>query len=101
MKLAREFRRPDWRQMLAGISSSELAEWGRFYREQYFENDLQDMHFARLSHLIISIMCKDTDLTPASFSLLNPPASVPEQDDDTMMSVAESLGGVRYGPVSG
>ena len=50
--------------MLAGMSSSELAEWGRFYREQYFENDLQDAHFSRLSHLIISIMCKDTDLTP-------------------------------------
>lgn len=101
MKLAREFRRPDWRQMLAGISSSELAEWGHFYREQYFENDLQDMHFSRLSHLIISIMYRGTDLTPASFSLLNPPVSVPEPDDDTLMSVAESLGGVRYGPVSG
>ncbi len=101
MKLAREFRRPDWRQMLAGMSSSELAEWGRFYREQYFENDLQDAHFSRLSHLIISIMCKDTDLTPGSFSLLNPPELVTEQDGDTMMSVAESLGGVRYGPVGG
>ncbi|MCQ4966160.1 phage tail assembly protein T [Enterobacteriaceae bacterium DFI.7.85] len=101
MKLAREFRRPDWRQMLAGMSSSELAEWGRFYREQYFENDLQDVHFSRLSHLIISLMCKDTELTPASFSLLNPPDLVTEQDDNTLMSVAESLGGVRYGPAGG
>lgn len=87
--------------MLAGMSSSELAEWGRFYRDQYFENDLQDAHFSRLSHLIISIMCKDTDLTPGNFSLLNPPELATEQDDDTMMSVAESLGGVRYGPVGG
>lgn len=102
MKLAREFRRPDWRQMLAGMTSSELSEWGSFYRRQFFENDLQDVHFSRLSHLIISLMCKGTELTPASFSLLNPPAVVKEQDGDTMMSVAESVsGGVRYGPVSG
>lgn len=102
MKLAREFRRPDWRAMLAGMSSTELAEWGRYYRQQYFENDLLDAHFSRLSHLVVSVMFPDTELTPLNFSLLNPPE--PEtlpMDDDVMMSVAESLGGVRYGTVSG
>ena len=72
MKLAREFRRPDWRAMLAGMSSTELAEWGRYYQQQYFENDLLDAHFSRLSHLVVSLMCPDTELTPLNFSLLHP-----------------------------
>ncbi|MFX2623401.1 phage tail assembly protein T [Enterobacter asburiae] len=102
MTLAREFRRPDWRVMLAGMSSSELAEWGRYYRKQYFEGDLLDTHFSRLSHLIVSMLCTETELTPRDFSLLNPPEQEDlPMDDDVMMSVAESLGGVRYGPVSG
>lgn len=88
--------------MLAGMSSSELAEWGRFYQQQYFEGDLIDTHFSRLSHLVVSMICKDTDTTPRNFSLLNPPAPQPaEIGDDTMMSLAESLGGMRYGPGSG
>ena len=66
-----------------------------------WRTDAAEYWFSRLSHLIISIMCKDTELTPASFSLLNPPDLVTEQDDNTMMSVAESLGGVRYGPAGG
>ncbi len=104
MKLAREFNRPDWRNMLAGMSSSEFAEWGRFYSDQYFQTDQLDTHFSRLSHLVVSMLCKDTDATPRDFSLLNPPVEIPapgEMDDDTIMSVAESLGGMRYGPGSG
>jgi len=102
MKLAREFRRPDWRAMLAGMSSSELSEWGRFFHEQYFESNLLDTHFSKLSHLIISMIGGDSDITPRHFSLLNPPEIEPEMDSETMMSLAESLpGGVRYDPVSG
>jgi phage tail assembly protein T len=102
MKLAREFNRPDWRNMLAGMSSSEFAEWGSFYGHQYFNSDLIDNHFSRLSHLVVSMLCADTELTPRHFSLLNPPEQAQEEmDDDTMMSLAESLGGMRYGPGSG
>ena len=104
MKLAREFNRPDWRNMLAGMSSTEFAEWGRFYSHQYFQTDQLETHFSRLSHLVVSMLCKDTDATPRDFSLLNPPVEIPapgEMDDDTIMSVAESLGGMRYGPASG
>ena len=104
MKLAREFNRPDWRNMLAGMSSTEFAEWGRFYSYQYFQTDQLDTHFSRLSHLVVSMLRKDTDATPRDFSLLNPPVEIPasgEMDDDTIMSVAESLGGMRYGPGSG
>lgn len=103
MKLAREFNRPDWRNMLAGMSSTEFAEWGRFYSYQYFQTDQLDTHFSRLSHLVVSMLCKDADATPRDFSLLNPPVDMQagEMDDDTIMSVAESLGGMRYGPGSG
>lgn len=100
MKLARELRYASWRQMLAGMSSSELSEWARFYHEQYFECDLLDGHFSSLSHLVVSIMY-DTELTPRHFSLLNP---VPDEDmdDDVMMSIAENIpGGVRYVPDGG
>lgn len=90
--------------MLAGMSSSEFAEWGRFYSQQYFQTDQLDTHFSRLSHLVVSMLCKDTEATPRDFSLLNPPVEMQtpgEMDDDTIMSVAESLGGMRYGPGSG
>ncbi|MHA0534517.1 phage tail assembly protein T, partial [Escherichia coli] len=30
LKLAREMGRPDWRAMLAGMSSTEYADWHRF-----------------------------------------------------------------------
>ncbi|EKA1866066.1 MULTISPECIES: phage tail assembly protein T, partial [Enterobacteriaceae] len=31
MRLAREFRRPDWRQMLAEMSATELGEWAEHF----------------------------------------------------------------------
>lgn len=101
MKLAREFRRPDWRSMLAGMSSSELTEWGLFYGSQHFQSDQLDIHFSKLSHLIFSVAYKDHDLMPCHFSVLNPPETTDEPGDETLMSLAESIGGVRYGPVSG
>lgn len=103
MRLAREFGRPDWRAMLAGMSSTELGEWAVFYHDQYFHDQLLDAHFSNLSHLIISLECKDHEMTPASFSLLNPSPPDESPDDEQLMSLAESLsGGIRYGPaVSG
>ncbi|RLM13315.1 phage tail assembly protein T [Gibbsiella quercinecans] len=102
MKLAREFCRPDWRAMLAGMSSTELESWADFYRsDNYFHDTLIDTHFSRLSHLMLSIHCKN-DCSPTDFSLLNPVALDIDMDDEQMMSLAESIpGGVRYGPVSG
>ncbi|HBU6575769.1 TPA: phage tail assembly protein T, partial [Citrobacter amalonaticus] len=38
MKLAREFSRPDWRAMLAGMSSTEYSDWRIFYRDNYFHD---------------------------------------------------------------
>ncbi|MDO6406256.1 phage tail assembly protein T [Pantoea phytobeneficialis] len=101
MRLAREFGRPDWRAMLSGMTSTELREWSQFYRDHYFNDHLLDAHFASLSHLVISLMCKN-DMTPASFSLLHPDKKDVEPSDEQLMLLAEGIsGGVRYGPVSG
>ncbi|MDO2728127.1 phage tail assembly protein T, partial [Escherichia coli] len=35
--------RPDWRAMLAGMSSTEYADWHRFYSTHYFHDVLLDM----------------------------------------------------------
>lgn len=100
MRLAREFGRPDWRAMLSGMTSTELREWSLFYRDNYFNDHLLDAHFASLSHLVISLMCKN-DMTPASFSLLHPDKKDVEPSDEQIMLLAEGIsGGVRYGPGS-
>ncbi|EPW4333714.1 phage tail assembly protein T, partial [Escherichia coli] len=36
MRLAREFRRGDWRRMLSEMSATELGEWGDYFRRQSF-----------------------------------------------------------------
>ncbi|GCH42788.1 phage minor tail protein [Escherichia coli] len=46
LKLAREMGRPDWRAMLAGMSSTEYADWHRFYSTHYFHDVLLDMDVA-------------------------------------------------------
>ncbi|MEH4454590.1 phage tail assembly protein T, partial [Escherichia coli] len=43
LKLAREMGRPDWRAMLAEMSSTEYADWHRFYSTHYFHDVLLDM----------------------------------------------------------
>jgi len=102
MRLAREFNRPDWRMMLAGMTSTELSEWAVFYKDHYFQESLVDAHFSNLSHLAVSLMCSKHDLTPASFSLLRQHTEDPEPSEEQLMSLAESVsGGVRYVPVSG
>ncbi len=102
MRLAREFNRPDWRRMLAGMTSTELGEWWAFYKDHFFHDSLIDAHFSNLSHLAVSLMCSKHDLTPASFSLLHPPILGSEPSDEQLMSLAESVsGGVRYVPASG
>lgn len=105
MKLAREFQRPDWRAMLAGMTSGEYEQWHEFYREHYFADALLDAHFSALNLTVVSLVCGENDLTPGHFSLLSPhlPDEETERDgDEKLMALAQSVhGGVRYGPVSG
>jgi phage tail assembly protein T len=102
MRLAREFRRPDWRCMLSSMSCSELAEWAAFYRGNLFSDALIDAEFSALSLTITSAFCGKTELTMADFSLLSSVSEPVEQSDEEMMLAAEGLsGGMRYGPVGG
>ncbi|STB73815.1 phage tail assembly protein T [Citrobacter koseri] len=55
MKLAREFGRPDWRAMLAGMSSTEYGDWRIFYRDNYFHDEQLDAHFSGLLYTISSM----------------------------------------------
>ena len=91
--------------MLAQMSCTELSEWEQFYTVEYFQTDLVDTHFSRLSLHITDMVCKDHGLTTADFSLLNPqirPAADTETSDEAMMLAAEGItGGIRYGPGGG
>ncbi|ATI05289.1 phage tail assembly protein T [Escherichia coli] len=80
LKLAREMGRPDWRAMLAGMSSTEYADWHRFYSTHY-------------------LFFSDPDMHPLDFSLLNRREADEEPEDDVLMQKAAGLaGGVRFGP---
>ncbi|EFK3441664.1 phage tail assembly protein T [Escherichia coli] len=59
LKLAREMGRPDWRAMLAGMSSTEYADWHRFYSTHYFHDVLLDMHFSGLTYTVLSLFFSD------------------------------------------
>ncbi len=48
MRLAREFRRADWRRMLSEMSATELGEWGDYFRMQSFSDVWMDAQFASL-----------------------------------------------------
>lgn len=102
MKLAREFGRPDWRAMLAGMTSTEYGDWKIFYRYNFFHDVQLDAHFSSLLYTISTLFFADPELSPDSFSILSPePESIDidDPDDDTLMAKAEGIsGGVRYGP---
>ncbi|KAF6592429.1 phage tail assembly protein T [Cronobacter sp. EKM101R] len=91
--------RPDWRAMLAGMSSTEYADWHRFYSTHYFQDALLDMHFSGLTYTILSLFFSDPDMHPLDFSLLNRCEAGKETEDDVLMQKAAGLaGGVRFGP---
>ncbi|EMX7451192.1 phage tail assembly protein T [Escherichia coli] len=90
--------RPDWRAMLAGMSSTEYADWRHFYRTHYFQDAQLDMHFAGLTYAVLSLFFADPDMRPSDFILLNRRGAEEEPEDDVLMQKpAELTGGVRYG----
>ncbi|WP_249355667.1 phage tail assembly protein T [Escherichia albertii] len=101
--------RPDWRAMLAGMSSTEYADWHRFYSTHYFHDVLLDMHFSGLTYTVLSLFFSDPDMQKAAGLAggvrFGPdgneviPASPDMTEDDAMlMTVSEGIaGGVRYG----
>ncbi|EFG6464660.1 phage tail assembly protein T [Escherichia coli] len=91
--------RPDWRAMLAGMSSTEYADWHRFYSTHYFHDVLLDMHFSGLTYTVLSLFFSDPEMHPLDFSLLNRREADEEPEDDVLMQKAAGLaGGVRFGP---
>ena len=99
LKLAREMGRPDWRAMLAGMSSTEYADWHRFYSTHYFHDVLLNMHFSGLTYTVLSLFFSDPDMHPLDFSLLNRCEADEEPEGDVLMQKAAGLaGGVRFGP---
>lgn len=98
MMLAQEFRRPDWRQMLSEMSSSEYQQWTEYFRENSFSNALLDAEFSTLKSLMVTLVTgKRTEVE--DFSLITP-FTQPEVKSENTLEEAGSgiLGGVRIEP---
>lgn len=78
MRLAREFRRPDWRQMLAEMSATELGEWAEHFGKNSFSDMLLDAEFATLKSLISGLVT-GTHHDAEMFSLITDPESLHEK----------------------
>ncbi|SPW64689.1 minor tail protein T [Escherichia coli] len=89
--------RPDWRAMLAGMTSTEYADWHRFYRTHYFQDTQLDMHFSGLTYAVLSLFFCDPDMHPSDFSLLRREADEEPEDEVLMQKAAGLAGGVRFG----
>lgn len=93
--------RPDWRAMLARMTSTEYADWHRFYRTHYFQDTQLDMHFRADVRCTQPVFC-DPDMHPSDFSLLVPwheeeQVERPDEDKMLMQKAAGLAGGVRFG----
>ncbi|EOS5910032.1 phage tail assembly protein T, partial [Escherichia coli] len=93
--------RADWRAMLAGMTSTEYADWRRFYCTHYFQDTQLDMHFSGLTYAVLSLFFCDPDMHPADFSLFAPEAEegqaeTPDENDVLMQKAAGLAGGVRF-----
>ncbi|NIF58969.1 phage tail assembly protein T [Enterobacter sp. Ap-916] len=102
-RLAREFRRADWRRMLSEMSASEFAGWVSHFAVTPFSDELLDAEFATTKGLIVAMLTGNSDISDADFSLLTGEAVEPEQektDEDLMLAGEGVYGGVRYGPAN-
>ncbi len=94
--------RPDWRAMLAGMTSTEYADWRHFYRTHYFHDTQLDMHFSGLTYAVLSLFFCYPDMHPSDFSLLAPrrekaQTEMPDEEKMLMQKAAGLAGGVRFG----
>ncbi|HEI6818974.1 TPA: phage tail assembly protein T [Yersinia enterocolitica] len=99
-RLACEFKRPDWRQMLSEMSASELAGWAQFFTDNSFSDALLDAHFATLKSLMVSLVTGGK-VDPNDFSLIAMPEPVQEKSTDELVEAGRGIfGGVRFEPES-
>lgn len=89
MRLAREFRRADWRRMLSEMSATELGEWGDYFRMQSFSDVWMDAQFASLKALIVRMVSGSSDAAVADFSLLPEENGIPERTDEELMHLGK------------
>ncbi|ENC9504546.1 phage tail assembly protein T [Escherichia coli] len=94
--------RPDWRAMLAGMTSTEYADWRRFYCTHYFQDTQLDAHFSGQMYAVLSLFFGDPDMHPADFSLLAPACEeeqteMPDEEEMLMQKATGVAGGVRFG----
>ncbi|HEA8596985.1 TPA: phage tail assembly protein T, partial [Escherichia coli] len=98
--------RPDWRAMLAGMTSTEYADWRHFYRTHYFHDTQLDMHFSGLTYTVLSLFFCDPDMYPSDFSLLAPrreeeQTEMADEEKMLMQKAAGLAGGIRFGGEGG
>lgn len=98
MRLAHEFKRPDWRRMLSEMSASELGAWGEFFTVNSFSDLLLDAQFATLKSLLFSLVSAKDVPSPDEFSLITLPVAVERTEDELMTAGEGIIGGVRYEP---
>ncbi|QUR21233.1 phage tail assembly protein T [Escherichia coli] len=94
--------RPDWRAMLAGMTSTEYADWHRFYRTHYFQDTQLDMHFSGLTYAVLSLFFTIRICIPLISVCLSPgmreeQVERPDEDKMLMQKAAGLAGGVRFG----
>ncbi len=74
--------------MLAGMSSTEYADWRRFYSTHFFQDAQLDMHFSGLTYAVLSLFFRDPEMHPSDFSLLRVTDNGEVEDDDALMQKA-------------
>ncbi|MFP1495598.1 phage tail assembly protein T [Escherichia coli] len=91
-----------WRTMLAGMTSTEYADWHRFYRTHYFHDTQLDMHFSGLTYTVracffaIRICIRRISVWFAP-RRDDEQTEMPDEDDMLMRKAAGISGGVRFG----
>lgn len=97
MQLAHEFRRPDWRCMLAGMSLAELRGWAGYFSNTPFGNALFDRHMATLKGLVVAV-ASGGEASADGFALLRrEPECVAEKSAGEIMQLAAGLaGGINF-----
>ncbi|MFP1462477.1 phage tail assembly protein T [Escherichia coli] len=98
--------RPDWRAMLAGMTSTEYADWRHFYRTHYFHDTQLDMHFSGLTYTVLSLFFAIRICIPRTFSLLAPrreeeQTEMADEEKMLMQKAAGLAGGIRFGGEGG
>ncbi|HAT1512351.1 TPA: phage tail assembly protein T [Morganella morganii] len=99
MRLAHEFKRADWRRMLADMTATELGDWYAYFGVTPFTHQLIDLEFAALSNTVVSLVGGSKDLSLNDFLLLKHSEEAADTDDSLLMTAGEGIaGGVRYEP---